>query len=429
MVWVVEGERMVYDSVIKNVRLLEQSSLLHIGINNGEIVRITKDIIHGEIEWEADGGMALPPFIEMHTHLDTVLTSGKDLKNLSGTLMEGIELWQVRKANLTCEDVLERAEKAIKLLIQHGILYVRAAVDISDPKLTALKAIISLRAKLQHLIEIQIIAFPQEGIISSQKNKDRLVEAVQLGADAVSAVPHLEHTRENGIRSIQVCFEIAEQYGSFVHIFSDEVDDEHSRFLEVVADLALSKGMGERVTVSHTNAMAYYSESYAAKVISLVKKANITVVSCPLINCTMQGRFDSHPKGRGITRIKELNEANVNICIAHDDIQTPFYPFGNGNILQAAHMGAHLAHMTGETERVHMINMITKNGAKAFGIKDHYGIEVGKSANIIILPVDNIVDMLSKQPACRYVIREGNLIVETKPSEPIWYNDPLISYT
>ena len=420
---------MVYETVIKNVRLLEQSSLFHIGIINGKIARMTEDVIHGEIELEAGGGIALPPFIEMHTHLDTVLTSGKDLKNLSGTLMEGIELWQERKAKLTYEDVLERAEKAIKLLIQHGILYVRAAVDISDPELTALKAIISLRAKLQHIIDIQIIAFPQEGIISSPKNKARLVEAVHLGADAVSAVPHLEHTRENGIKSIQECFAIAEHYSSFVHIFSDEVDDEHSRFLEVIADLAISKGMGERVTVSHTNAMAYYSDSYAAKVISLVKKADITVVSCPLINCTVQGRFDSYPKGRGITRIKELNEAEVNVCIAHDDIQTPFYPFGNGNILQAAHMGAHLAHMSGEAERVDMINMITKNGAKAFGIMDHYGIEVGNRANMIILPVDNVVDMLSKQPACRYVIRDGQIIVETKPSEPTWYKDSLISLT
>jgi len=417
----------VYESVVKNVRFIDCHSLFHIGINNGKIASITMEEIQGDTEWKAGGGLALPPFVEMHTHLDTVLTSGKDLKNRSGTLMEGIELWQARKAELTYEDVIERAEKAIKLLIQHGVLYVRAAVDISDPKLTALKAIITLRSKVKHLIDIQIIAFPQEGIISCQENKDRLVKAIELGADAVSAVPQLEHTRENGIKSLQECFAIAEHYGSFVHIFSDEVDDEHSRFLEVIADLTLNNKMEGRVTVSHANAMAYYADSYAAKVMSLLKKANITVVSCPLINCMMQGRFDRHPKGRGITRIKELNDANVNVCIAHDDIQSPFYPFGNGNIIQAAHMGAHLAHMSGEMERKHILNMITRNGAKAFGLNDDYGIEVGKRANLIIFPVDNIVDLLSKQTACRYVIRDGKLIVETKPSEPIWYKKSLIA--
>ena len=417
----------MYESVVKNVRFVDRHSLYHIGIDGGKISSISTEDIQGETEWEAFGGIALPPFVEMHTHLDTVLTSGKDLKNCSGTLMEGIELWQARKAELTYEDVIERAEKTIKLLIQHGVLYVRAAVDISDPELTALKAIISLRSKVKHLIDIQIIAFPQEGIISCKENKHRLVKAVELGADAVSAVPHLEHTRENGIESLQECFAIAEHYGSFVHIFSDEVDDEHSRFLEVIADLTIMNGMEGRVTISHANAMAYYADSYAAKVISLLRKANITVVSCPLINCMMQGRFDRHPKGRGITRIKELSEANVNVCIAHDDIQSPFYPFGNGNILQAAHMGTHLAHMSGEMEREHILNMITRNGAKAFGLKDDYGIEVGKRANLIILPVDHIVDLLSKQPACLYVIRNGKLIVETKPSEPVWYDEQLIA--
>ncbi|MGM0877705.1 MAG: amidohydrolase family protein [Bacillota bacterium] len=415
----------MYQTVVKHVKFIEKDSLFHIGINNGRISTITTEDIHGETEWEANGGIALPPFVEMHTHLDTVLTAGKSLKNLSGTLMEGIERWQARKERLTCEDVMERAEKAIYLFIQHGVLYVRTAVDISDPELTALKAIVKLRDKLKHLIDIQIIAFPQDGIISCKENKERLVEAIELGADAVSAVPHLEYTRENGILSLKECFSIAEKYHSFVHIFSDEIDDDQSRFLEVIADLTINHKMKGRVTVSHANALAYYADSYAAKVISLVKQANLSVVSCPLINCTMQGRFDRYPKGRGITRIKELNDSKVNVCIAHDDIQTPFYPFGNGNILQAAHMGAHLAHMTGETDIAQILKMITYNGAQAFGIQEDYGIAVGKKANFIVLSVDNVIDMLSNQPACRFVFREGKLIVETKPTEPMWYSDSL----
>ncbi|MGM0875419.1 MAG: amidohydrolase family protein [Bacillota bacterium] len=412
----------MYQTVVKNVRLAGNDSLFHIGINDGKIANITTYMINGDKEWEAEGGLAFPPFVEMHTHLDTALTSSEKLVNRSGTLMEGIEHWQSRKLRLTCRDVSERAENVLHLLIKHGILHVRAAVDISDSELTALKAIIKLRSKYKHLIDIQIIAFPQDGIISCRENQERLVKAIELGADAVSAVPHLELTRENGIASLEVCYSIAKEYGKLVHIFSDEVDDEHSRFLEVIAEITIRERMEGRVTVSHANAMAYYTDSYAAKVISLVKQAKLTVVSCPLINCAMQGRFDSYPKGRGITRIKEFTEAQVNICIAHDDIQSPFYPFGHGNILQAAHMGAHLAHMTGEEEINQIIQMITFNGAKAFGLLHDYGIQIGNKANFIVLPVTNVVEMISKQPACRYVFRDGKMIVETKPAATNWDN-------
>jgi len=410
---------MLYETVVKNIRIPGKDDLFHLAIDRGRFVGITTSPIQGEIEWEGAGGLALPPFVEMHTHLDTVLTAGKSLVNQSGTLMEGIQKWQERKAFLTEEDVMERATKALELLIQHGALYVRAAVDISDPNLTALKALLKLRSRFGSMIDLQIIAFPQDGLMSTPENQEQLVTAVKWGADAVSAVPHLERTRESGVRSLEVCFEIAKEHDVFVHIFGDEVDDEHSRYLEVIADLAIRERMEGRVTVSHANALAYYSDSYAAKVISLAKQAELTIVACPLINSAMQGRYDSYPKGRGITRVKELNDAGVNTCIAHDDIQSPFYPFGTGNLLQAAHMGAHLAHMTGKEDVNDIFKMITENGAKAFGLAE-YGIQVGKEANFIILPTTNQTDALSHQPPSRYVFRKGQLIVETKPALVEW---------
>lgn len=308
------------------------------------------------------------------------------------------------------------------MLIEYGVLFVRAAVDISDPDLTALKAVVEVKRKLAHLIDLQIIAFPQDGIESCEENKERLIRAIELGADGVSAVPHLESSRESGFRSLEYSFSLAKKYDKFVHVFCDEVDDEQSRFLEVVAELTIRNKMYNKVTASHANALSYYSDAYAQKVIQLVKRAEINIVSCPLISSAMQGRFDRYPKGRGITRIKELNDAGVNICIAHDDIRTPFYPLGNGNILQAAHMGLHLAHMTGQDELSSILDMITYNGARCFMTDPQdYGIEVGKSANFITLPIDNVADMMSSQPKCGFVFRKGILLTTTEPQTTRWH--------
>ncbi len=408
----------VYDAVIQNVKLLENDQPVNIGVKNGKFSSITKEPIQGRNTWNGNGGLVLPPFVEMHTHLDTAFTA-RSSQNLSGTLLEGIRLWQERKKQLTIEDVIERGTEMLQLLIQHGVLFIRTAVDISDPNLTALHAAFQLREKFHDLIEMQIIAFPQDGLMGCPENLVRMEKAIQLGADAVSAVPHLERTRESGIASLEFCFHLAKKYGVFVHIFSDEVDDGHSRYLEVIADLTIKEKMIERVTASHAIALSYYSSAYASKVISLVKEAKLTIVSCPLINVAMQGRFDIFPKGRGITRIKELSDSGVNVCIAHDDIRSPFYPYGDGNLLQAVYMGAHLAHMTGSEQAVQLIKMITNNGAKAFGMKD-YGIKIGNCANFIVFPAQDATDLIAKHPPCTHVFRNGRLIVGTKPAEIKW---------
>lgn len=410
----------MFDLVLKNAQLPFKGNPTNIGIKDGKIHSISSSNLMGNEEMDLEGNVLLPPFVEMHTHLDTVLTAGEPWFNQSGTLGEAIDIWSVRKQSLTKEDVKNRAFKALKMLMEYGVLYVRAAVDISDSDLTALHAIMELREELKSFLSLQIIAFPQNGIISCPENQERLEKAILLGADAVSAVPHLENTREEGIQSLEFAFSLAKKYEKEIHIFCDEVDDEHSRFLEVVASLTMQEKMEGKVTASHANAMLYYSDAYANKVMSLVKKAQVTIVCCPLVNTTMQGRAEAHPKGRGITRLKELAEQGVNVCIAHDDIQTPFYPFGNGNILQAAHMALHLAHMTGREELKHIVNMITVNGAQAYSIKDKYGIEVGKEANFACFSVKDVYEIFFKQPKCRYLFRKGALVVETVPERTSW---------
>jgi cytosine/creatinine deaminase len=411
----------MYDKVVKNVRFLDREGLYEIGILDGKFASFATHELEGKEVWDACGDFILPPFVEMHTHLDTALIIGGPIENRTGTLFEGIQIWSERKTELTIDDVSDRAMKVLMMLMRHGVLHVRAAVDISDPDLVALRALLEVKKKVSHLIRLQIIAFPQDGIISCRQNQTRLIQAIEMGVDAISAVPHLEHTREAGIQSLEFCFSIARQYSVLIHIFCDEADDANSQFLEVVADLAIQQKYGDKVMVSHANAMAYYSEVYASKVISLVKSAGLTIVSCPLVNSVMQGRMDPYPKGRGITRVKELYEAGVNVCIAHDDIQSPFYPFGNGNILQAAYMAAHLAHMTGSEELTEILNMITYNGAKAFGLsRDEYGLEIGKRANFVTLPATNLPDLLCNHPTCRYVFKDGELLVSTLPNVTRW---------
>lgn len=425
----------MYDLVFRNVRplqgldpavnetgfggeaLTEPSPLIDIGIQGGTIAAVGKlpDAAASK-EIDGEGRLVLPPFVESHVHLDTVLTAGDPAWNVSGTLFEGITLWQRRKTALTREDVLERAEKVLRLLLSHGVLHVRTHADISEPGLTALRALLELRERVKPYMNLQVIAFPQDGIRACPGNAARLEEALKLGADGVSAIPHGEATREEGVLSLEICFDLAARYGRVVHLFCDELDDPHSRYLECAADLAIRTGLGERVTASHVNATAYYSDAYFGKLLGLLARSGINIVCCPLINSAMQGRFDAYPKGRGIARIKEMWQAGVNVSIAHDDIRSPFYPLGSGSLLQAAHMAVHLAHMTGREELLEALRMVTYRAARTLGTAGDYGIAPGKPASFVILPAGDPAGLLSQQPLSRYVVSRGRIVSETIPA-------------
>ena len=403
--------------IIKNASLRGQVGLWNILIEDGKFKKISQEDIQGEDVIDINGALVLPPFIEPHIHLDTTLTAGEPEWNLSGTLFEGIQRWSERKESLTIEDVKQRSKQAIKWQIAQGIQYIRTHVDVTDPELTALKAMLEVKEELADFVEIQLVAFPQEGILSYPNGETLLEEALKLGADVVGAIPHFEFTREYGVESLKIAFDLAEKYDTLIDVHCDEIDDEQSRFVEVVANEALKRGLGEKTTASHTTAMGSYNDAYTAKLFRLLKLSNINFVSNPLINIHLQGRFDTYPKRRGLTRVKEIQAAGMNICFGHDDIFDPWYPLGTGNMLQVLHMGIHAAQLMGKDEIINSIDLVTKNSAKTLHIDDKYGIEVGKDANFIILNANNEYEVIRKQAVVTHSFRKGKLIASTKPSE------------
>lgn len=405
--------------IIKQAKLRGKEGLWNIVVQDGKISKVTEslDDVSGHEIFDVEGALVLPPFIEPHIHLDTTLTAGEPEWNKSGTLFEGIQRWSQRKETLTHEDVKTRSKTALKWQIAQGIQHVRTHVDVTDPSLTALKAMLEVKEEMAPYVDIQLVAFPQEGILSYPNGIELLEESLKMGADAVGGIPHFEFTREYGVESLKKAFDLAEKYDRLVDIHCDEIDDEQSRFVEVVAKEAYERGIGARTTASHTTAMGSYNDAYTYKLFRLLKLSSINFVSNPLVNIHLQGRFDSYPKRRGLTRVKELQEAGLNICFGHDDIFDPWYPLGTGNMLQVLHMGIHAAQLMGYDQIVNSIDLITNNSAKTLQIEDAYGIEEGKPANFIVLSAENEYEAIRKQATVRYSFRNGKIIAETKPSE------------
>lgn len=404
--------------IIKNAKLRKREGLWQIHIQNKKIVKIAQKIENNDQQIiDVQGCLVLPPFIEPHIHLDTTLTAGEPNWNVSGTLFEGIQRWSERKESLTAQDVKTRAKTALKWQIAQGIQHVRTHVDVTDPDLTALKAMLEVKEEMAKFIDLQLVAFPQEGILSYPNGYELLEESLKMGADVVGGIPHYEFTREYGVDSLKAAFQLAEKYDRLVDIHCDEIDDEQSRFVEVVAAEAYRLGMGSRVTASHTTAMHSYNGAYTSKLFRLLKLADINFVANPLVNIHLQGRFDTYPKRRGITRVKELQEEGINVCFGHDDIFDPWYPLGTGNMLQVLHMGLHVTQLMGYDQIVNSIDLITNNSAKTLDIEEQYGIEEGKPANLIVLEAASEYDAIRKQASVLYSIRNGEIIAETKPRD------------
>ncbi|WP_421285021.1 cytosine deaminase [Aeromonas veronii] len=405
--------------LIQHIRLADREGLWQIRCQDGVITAIEPHDEHavaGRV-LDGEGGLAIAPFIESHIHLDTTQTAGEPSWNLSGTLFEGIERWAERKALLTHEDVKQRAIQTLKWQIANGIQFVRTHVDVSDPNLVALKAMLEVREEIKEWVELQIVAFPQEGILSYPNGKALLEEALKLGADVIGAIPHFEFTREYGVESLHYIFDLAEKYQVLVDVHCDEIDDEQSRFIETLATLAYERGIGHRVTASHTTAMHSYNGAYASRLFRLLKMADINFVANPLVNIHLQGRFDTYPKRRGITRVKEMLEANINVCFGHDDVFDPWYPMGTANMLQVLHMGLHVCQIMGYEQINDGLKLISSHSARTLNVQDRYGIEVGKPANLLILPAENGFDAVRRQVPVRYSIRHGKVIAQTRPAQ------------
>jgi cytosine deaminase len=376
-------------------------------------------------ELQADGRLLSPPLVDPHVHLDAVLTVGEPRYNESGTLIEGILTWSERKAFLSHEDVKDRARRAILWEVAQGTGLIRSHVDVCDSNLIALKALIELREELRDVVDLRLIAFPQDGILSYPDGKGLIREAMRLGCDIIGGIPHYEWTREDGIEEVHFIFDLAKETGAPIDLHCDETDDEQSRFLEHVAARAVRDGMQGRVVAGHTTAMGSYNDAYAFKLLQLLKLAGVTIVANPLDNVVLQGRFDSYPKRRGMTRVKELDAAGVNVACGHDSIMDPWYPLGRGSMLDALSMLVHVGQMTGRSELFRAYEMITTNPARAACVE--WGLEEGKPANFVLLDCEDEAEAIRLRPACRWVIRLGRIVAETEPARSVVHRSDGIS--
>jgi len=415
----------MYDLLLRQCRLLQTDRTIadvDIAINGGAIAAIAPKIAEmGKLELDIQGQLVSPPFVESHIHLDSALTVGEPRWNQSGTLFEGIEIWRERKQNLSLEDVKTRAIETLKQQATQGVLFVRSHADVSETSLTTLQALLEVRKEVKDWITLQVVAFPQDGIYGGPRNDILMEKALDMGADVVGGIPHYELTREDGVKSIHRIFELAQKYDRLIDIHCDEIDDDQSRFLEVVTACAIHTDIRSRVTASHTTAFSSYNNAYAIKLLGFLRRTQINFIANPLINITLQGRTDTYPKRRGVTRVKELWQQGMNVSFGHDCIQDPWYSLGTGNMLDVAFMGLHVCQMTGTAEIDACYDMVTWNGAKTLNVEDQYGIEVGKPANLIVLNAKDRYDALRRRATVHYVISQGKLLVRTESPRTMWH--------
>lgn len=409
---------MPYDLIIRHARLHRRPDLVDIAVQDGQFARIAPDISGSAArEIDAGGRLVSPPFIDAHVHLDAVLTIGQPRYNASGTLLEGIQIWSERKPSLTHEDVKRRVLEEIRWEVAQGTLHIRSHVDVCDPNLTALKALIEVREEVRDLCDLQLVAFPQDGILSFPNGRELMRQAMELGCDVVGGIPHYEWTRDMGVEDVHYAFALAKEFNRDIDCHVDETDDPHSRFTEVMAADTLQQGWQGRVTASHCTAMHSYDNAYAFKLLRLLSRAQVSVVANPFDNVVLQGRFDTYPKRRGIARVKELLASGVNVALGHDSIMDPWFPLGRGDMLAAAQLALFLCHMSGYEEIQDVLDLITTNAAKALRITDRYGIEEGKPADFLVLDAPSAFEALRLLPARLHVFKQGREVATTTPGK------------
>jgi cytosine/creatinine deaminase len=412
---------MPYDLIIRHAHIHRRQGLVDIAIKDGHFAKIANDLSseNGTREIDAAGRLVSPPFIDAHVHLDAVLTVGEPRYNSSGTLLEGIQIWSERKPSLTREDVRSRVLEEIRWEVAQGTLHIRSHVDVCDQALTALRALIEVREEVHDICDLQLVAFPQDGIMSFPNGRELMRKAMELGCDLVGGIPHYEWTRDMGVEDVQYAFALAKEFNRDIDCHCDETDDPLSRFTEVMAADTIQQGWQGRVTASHCTAMHSYDNAYAFKLIRLLAGAQVNVIANPFDNVVLQGRFDTYPKRRGITRVKELLAAGVNVALGHDSIMDPWFPLGRGDMLAAAQLALYLCHMSGYEEINDVFDLITTNAAKTLRIQDRYGIEEGKPADFLVLDALSAFEALRLLPARLHVFKNGREVANTLPERSI----------
>lgn len=362
------------------------------------------------------GKLVCPPFCDTHLHLDYVFTARKPgAVNESGTLFEGIQRWSETKADLTVDEIKERAKIGIAKEMRHGVQFIRSHADVTDPNLTSLKALLELKEELKDTVTLQIVSFPQEGMYSyegphGESGADLVEEGLKMGADCVGGIPHFEQCREFGERSMHTVVELASNYNKLIDVHCDETDDPNSRYLELLSALAYRAGIGSKTTASHTCSLGSADNAYFFHLTKLLKAAHINFACAPTENLYLQGRQDTFPKRRGITRVKELTEAGVNVSLGQDSMQDPWYPVGNGNMMLILDYVLHLAQMMSFEEIDDALKFLTVNGATTLGMRNSYGLEAGKPANFIVLDASSVFGAVYERCDVLRSVREGRTL-------------------
>jgi len=400
--------------LIQNALLRGQTSTVDIAIDNGVIRAIEPNIAADALHViDADGALVTPSLIDPHIHLDKVNIFDVVRKNVSGTLKEAIEIIWDKKKDYTVEDIVARSEDVLLRALKNGTLNMRSHVDVDTiGKLKPLEGVCALRDKYRHVMDLQIVAFPQEGILKDPGCESLLWDAMRAGADVVGGMPANEHTPDDSREHVRICFDIAEKFDADIDMHVDETDDPFYRTLEMIADEALRRGWIGRVTAGHTCALAAYDDHYAAYVIEKCVKAQIRFITNPVTNLLLQGRLDRQPIRRGITRVKELLAAGLLVSFGQDCVKDTFYPYGSADMLQVANVTAHAAQMSLPPEIETVYDMITTTAAEILGLVD-YGLTVGKKANLVALNAKDARDAIRLTPERLFVVREGKVVAKT----------------
>jgi cytosine/creatinine deaminase len=398
------------DLIIRRAALADSRNLVDIGIEGGRFTAIEPQLAAtAPEEIDAAGSLVTAPFVDAHFHMDATLSYGLPRVNASGTLLEGIALWGELKPGLTQEALIDRAMQYCDWAVARGLLAIRSHVDVCDPRLLAVEALLEVKRRVKQYLDLQLVAFPQDGVLRSKGAFENLKRAISMGVDVVGGIPHFERTMADGAESVRLLCEFAAQKGLRVDMHCDESDDPMSRHIETLAAETHRLGMQGRVTGSHLTSMHSMDNYYVSKLIPLIRDSGVAAIANPLINITLQGRSDTYPKRRGMTRVPELIAAGVDVAFGHDCVMDPWYSLGSGDMLEVAHMGLHVAQMTGTDAMRAAFEAVTTTPAKILGIEG-YGIAVGNHADCVVLDATNPVEAIRLRAARTAVLRRGKVV-------------------
>ncbi len=406
-----------------NAKIYLNDTATEMVVEDGKITQIGTDLPTCDEEIDLHGKLVLPPYVDPHLHLDYVYTGRNDGGKIkSGTLFEGIARWHDIKKTQTKEDARKRAMAAIREEVSQGVQFIRTHIDVTDPKLLGLEVMLELREEMKDVVTIQIVSFPQEGMYAYKGGYELVEEGLKMGADCVGGIPHFEWAREIGEKSVHSTVELALKYDKMIDVHCDETDDPMSRFVELLNALAMTEGIGPKTTASHTCSFGSADNAYAFRMMSLFKASGMNFISLPTENAYLQGRQDTYPKRRGLTRVKEFLQEGINVCFAQDSINDPWYPLGNGNLMNILDNGIHLTQVASYEELETAFNLITYNGAKTMMLEDQYGLEVGKPANFIVLNESSVFEAIRKRVDVLASVRNGDFLFRRREPE---YEIPL----